>query len=473
MIAAGAGALWAATAVALASGGAAAPGGPLPPVDDRPMCDEDAASRPPDPRCGESLDGRAPAGPVGSLAVPRYALHLPRLATRAVFWPMVQTSGFLEQHEVLPWLRAILTTDDKLIGLRPDIQYSTGFLPTGGFHLFDRRLPLPGSELVATFRTAGPVATLGELSVAGPEWLGLSLRSAWSLRRDRLFAGIGPRTAAELTAEGLGASRYGAQALAGEARWTRRLPGWLVVGLHGDVQWRTYDAARVSGGPSIAELYGAPPLVCAQLGLPTGCVNPSLAPGFQRGLRMAHGGLALAFDRRSRARDGGGISVALDGTVGQGISGDPSRDARASAEIVLAVGGDDRALLLRGQAAAVEAVAAGPVPFEELLSPAGVGGLRGFPDGRFRGQSALVGTAEYRWFVAYNIDASLFTDAGTVAGARFAGIARGPFFPDFGVGLRFYPAPQDRYWTSAAGSGVQLVYAPDAGLRVLLALAPY
>ena len=100
--------------------------------------------------------------------VARAALAVPRLATKAVFWPVVKTTDFLEYHHVVDWGRALLTTDDGLVGVRPELQYSTSFLPTGGARFFYRRLPGPGSEIMTRFRTAGPAAMLGQIGLRGP-----------------------------------------------------------------------------------------------------------------------------------------------------------------------------------------------------------------------------------------------------------------------------------------------------------------
>jgi len=200
--------------------------------------------------------------------------------------------------------------------------------------------------------------------------------------------------------------------------------------------------------------------------------DPAAVPGFTRGLRVAHLGGALALDLREPARDGSGASIALSTALAQGLAGDPSRHVLMSGETVLALGGSDHVLLLRGWAGVVEALAAAPVPFEELISPSGGAGMRGFPDGRFRGESGLVGTAEYRWFIAYNLDSSLFVDAGTVAGRGFSGLRWDRWFPSFGTGLRL-SSPVGPYWRAAPGTGIQVAYAPDGGLRLLFSLATF
>ena len=149
-------------------------------------------NRPPDPRCGETLDGRPLPDPSPGLAVPRAALAVPRLVTRAVLWPVVETTDVVEHYRLLDWMDALLTTDDGLVGVRPIVNYSTSFLPSGGARLFYRRLPGPGAEIAAQFETAGPEVMLGRLDLRSSRRLGLVLSATWNRRDDRLFAGIGP-----------------------------------------------------------------------------------------------------------------------------------------------------------------------------------------------------------------------------------------------------------------------------------------
>jgi outer membrane protein assembly factor BamA len=98
--------------------------------------------------------------------------------------------------------------------------------------------------------------------------------------------------------------------------------------------------------------------------------------------------------------------------------------------------------------------------------------MRGFPDGRFRGPSGLVGSIEYRWFVAYNLDAFLFADLGTVAGDRFAGLAQSHLFPSFGAGIRRLQ-PTTHYWEAPLLDGFQVAYAPEAGVRLMFSVAAF
>lgn len=454
-------------AVALGAVDATAPvPDPTGPVD----CAAPETDRPPDPRCGESLDGRPAAGTPVTAA--RVALTVPRLAARAVFWPVVQTTELVERYQLIDWMDALLTTDDGLIGVRPILHYSTSFLPSGGLRFFDDRLPGGGTEVAGQFQTAGPDVLYSELDFRAPRRTGLTLVASWSRRYDRLFAGIGPHSVADLNAAGQRVARYGSDNYGAELRWMRVLPRWVTVYGHADVQRRDYTASKVAGGPSVNEVF-APPGGCAAAGLPLGCVDPALLPGFVGGLRLAHAGAAVGLGMRQPGRERPGAVLVLGATIAQGLAGDPSQHATFTGEGTVAVGGANRALILRGRAAMVERIGSAPIPFEELIAPAGDTGMRGFPDGRFRGQSGLIGTAEYRWYISAYLDATLFTDVGTVAGPAFADIDWHRWFPTFGLGVRLFKTPDGPYWAAEARDEIQLAYAPDNGLRVLFTMTAF
>jgi hypothetical protein len=435
-------------------------------------CASPPSDRPPDLRCGEPLDGRVPLEPSTGRKVGQAALAVPRVATQVVLWPAVKALDLLEYHRVIDWARALLTTDDGLIGVRPEIQYSTSFSPTGGLRFFYRRLPSPGSELMMRVRTAGPSIFLGQLGGHGPEKLGLSLLMTFDRRNDRLFAGVGPRSDAELAAAGQGVARYASDNLGAELRWSRRLPARLIAQARGDVERRDYRATDVRGDTSVSEVFGLPAGECAARGLSAPCVDEAQMPGFNRGLRIVRAGVGFGVDARERDRDGSGVSLLADATVARGVAGDPSRHAAFSAEGVAALGGGDRLFVLRARAAMIERLASAPIPFDQLFIPSGMFDMRGFATGRLRGESGLAATAEYRWYISAYLDATLFADVGTVAGPRFAGLDWERWFPSFGLGFRYYQ-PQGAYWQARALDGIQFAYAPQGGFRVLFSMAAF
>ncbi|HVU53249.1 MAG TPA: hypothetical protein VHL80_21340, partial [Polyangia bacterium] len=401
------------------------------------------------------------------------AFFFPRVMMDGLLWPFIETAEAVEAHHVQDWVTAWLTSDDGKVGVRPLATYATGFRPTVGLRFFYNRLPGEGSGSTLSIETAGPGVIIGELALAAPRWTGLTFRGLANRRDDRYFAGIGALTKRDLAERGREPSRFGSDIFSGELRWTRRLPARFTLSLHGKAEQRDYRAEPVRGGPSIADVFRLQTPACNATPAPlAACVDPAEVPGFQGGLRILDGGVGLLWDYRSHTRDGSGVGFALDATLGRGVAGDPSRFVTYSAEPVFAAGFTDRQLLVRGRAGMVDALDGAPLSFEELVMMSGYAGLRGFPDGRFRGESGVMGTVEYRWYVAHNLDASLFSDVGTVAGHHFEGLGTAHWFPDVGVGLRLYHTPGN-YWEGALVSGAQLVYAPDNGFRFIFTVATF
>jgi hypothetical protein len=424
----------------------------------------------PDPRCNETLDGRAPPPSSPGRRAAQAVLAPPRVAAHLVLQPVVAATEATERHQVFPWLRAITTSDDGTIGVRPEIQYATGFTPSVGAHLFYRRLPDPTSEVDAGFRAGSAQIMHGELALRGPHWLGLTVGGMWDRRDDRLFAGIGnPAPGAPNPVE----SRYRGDIYRVEMLWLTPGDGPLKLILRAGVERRDYGVDSVRGGPSIATAYGASPASCAARGLPFPCTDPTLVPGFGDDRRLFYERARLALDLRPGGRDRSGVEFGLDGSVLHGFAGDPSSHARLGFDGVGAVGGGDRVLLLRYVAAVVQPFGSAQIPFDELISPCGSLGMRGLPDGLLRDRSGMVGTAESRWLISSGIDAALFLDEGAVAGAWFQGIDPGHFHTTVGVGVRFYRQDRARYWEDAAMHGLQLAWAPGRNVRLLLTAAVF
>jgi hypothetical protein len=426
-----------------------------PPADEPAACD--APERAPDPRCNDNLDGRDAPQASTARAIARIALAPPRAAARLALLPVVVTTTAVERHDVLPWLRAVTTSDDGKLGVRPTVQYTTGFVATVGLRVFYRRLPDPLSEASASFKMGTVNVMRGELGLTGTERLGLSFGAFWDRRDDRLFAGIGNPPAGALPPI---EARYRADVYRAEALWSTRRERPLTLNLRAGFEGRDYRAGEVHGGPALAVVYAAAPEL-----VPGYDVNVNRALLFQRA--------RLALDLRPGARDASGVEIGLEGGLMQGIAADPSRHARVGVDAVASLGGADRALVFRFMAAAVEPLGAAPVPFDELVSPCGVTGMRGLPDGLLRDRSGMVGTAEYRWLISSGIDATLFVDEGAVAGPRFAGLAARDFHTSFGGGLRFYGGGLARYWEERVTQGVQVAYAPGRGIRLMLTAAVF
>jgi hypothetical protein len=429
-----------------------------------------APDRPPSPRCGESLDGRdsPPTSPARRAA--RAVLAPPRAVARLAFIPVVEGTAMMERHSVVPWLTALTTSDDGKVGVRPQLQYATGFIPSIGLGIFYRRLRDPGSEVTARFRVGSTDVWRVEGGLHGPAWLGLSIGAIWDRRDDRIFAGIGVQSVDAPNVK----ARYGGDIFKVEATWVApRRTGPFAFQLRAGADGRSYHSNAVRGGPSVALAYGAAPETCAALGVPSPCTDPAQMPGFYGGRQLLYQRARVALDLRPGGRSRSGVELGLDGTFVQGIINDPSRHVRTAFDAVTAIGGGDRVLLLRFTGAVVQPVGNAPVPFDEMISPTGGLWNRGLIDGLIRDRSGVAGTAEYRWLISSALDAALFIDESAVAGAWFAGLAPDSFRASVGAGLRFYRRGFPRYWDDSLQNGIQVAFSRGQGVRLLLTAAAF
>src|SRR5262245_47356152 len=114
-----------------------------------------AGAGPPDPRAGERLDGRAPPGRgpgAGPTDVMKVAMAPVRGAAWLVLTPVDHAVGFVERHRLPQRLYEALTSDDRLLGVRPVATLQPGYGLSGGIRYFDRRSLGAGSLVAATVR---------------------------------------------------------------------------------------------------------------------------------------------------------------------------------------------------------------------------------------------------------------------------------------------------------------------------------
>jgi outer membrane protein assembly factor BamA len=195
-------------------------------------------------------------------------------------------------------------------------------------------------------------------------------------------------------------------------------------------------------------------------------------PGFDERTGFPEGGLRLRIDTRdTEGRTTRGGYHELSGVVTQG-DGESALGGRASTAWYLQVAPRARVLVLALAAEAVRPLRDGDeVPLHRLVTLGRDEGLRGYPDGRFRGNYGWNGTVEYRyplytlWNSGITSSATLFGDVGRVA-EEPAQLAEGPIRWSAGFGLRAESA-------AALIFGVQVGFSPE-GAQVVggVGLAP-
>lgn len=167
-------------------------------------------------------------------------------------------------------------------------------------------------------------------------------------------------------------------------------------------------------------------------------------PGFRRTLDYPAGGLLVRYDSRdARGRTTRGVLHRTGVVVTRAVGADLGA-VRATSDtalyLELAPRGRVLVLALAGGAAAP----LGPgdeVPLHRLVTLDKTNGLRGYPDGRFRGRYGWRGTVEYRYPVyefqnsGTGVSAVLFADGGRVADEP-ADLVDDPLRWSVGFGLR-------------------------------------
>lgn len=418
----------------------------------------------PDPRKGEPLDGRQPPEPQ-ALSVPRLLLAPLRAAAWLVLTPIDQGLALLEANQVPARVYETLTSDDRLVGVRPSLRYQSGFALAGGISAFNRRTLGPGS-LVAVELNGGPRFAGAGFILRAPGGSGFELQAKAWWQGDALFAGIRGQTLDELRNEGFDLARYQVRAASVALGWRQALGRVLVVSANAGVQDRQYgDGVPRGDQKTIREVY-CPPQSEGRCGL-----DDALVPGFERGLQLAHVRASLGLDTRRHRRFGSGFAASSEGRYAVGLGRDPSEHAtlRLGLGGVLAFG--DHSLGLFGRGGMMWRLSEARIPFEELLSPTADRGIRGLRPSRIRGETELVASAEYRWLISPRVDALLFVDRGNAFGNRFSGASWADTFTSYGVSLQVLQLQGQEHWFAETLLGVLFAYTPSEGLRYALSAA--
>jgi hypothetical protein len=400
-----------------------------------------AAQGPPDPRTGESYDGRShgPSWRDDLLLVPRLVLTYPRLLLRTFSYPLLWLLDLEERHQLLARAVSFLTSDDGQIGIRPALEYTLGFRPAGGVRFFDNKLFGPhtrfnlgvagGSSLVAFDVHARPTP--------GDRPLQVDIDASYIQRDDQLFAGVGPASTGGAEPVPQARSRYAVRRfdLIADLSWRSR-PGLELVGQVRYGIRRYGNGDRDFQNPPINEVYCLRGTTGQCI---PGTVNPTLVPGFFTGAQPLGLGLTLRVDTRDlpgRPSSGGLFNLRI--AYAHGLGADHSQYFRlaASASLVLDLWRRDHLLLIGVAADALAPIGDAPVPFTELVTLGGPDDLRGFLRGQFRDLSSILTSIEYRFTVWIWMDASLFADYGGVFGRGFADFRPDRLVPDVGFGIR-------------------------------------
>jgi hypothetical protein len=414
-------------------------GTPSPPPESAP----EVSAKPGDKRPVPAYGVRKDEGD-GLLWVPR-AVFFPAYAVAeyGLRRPMVGLVTVTEEHFVVPRLMRIFTWDEGKAGVFPTVGIVAGFRPTIGFSAFDDQLGSPDMDL----KLGGNIARSDVYGISGrlrrrvlEGHTGLIVATAsYASRDDQVFYGLGGATAE--------ADRvyYARRRLEVALGFDRQIAGYSRVLTTARLRRASFGGSDYRGADrGIQSRYGAP----GQAPLPA---------GFSDGYTVVGVGTRLVLDSRRPTLlrpAGSGVRVMADGGLSTTADGATARFADWGGEVAGFVDASGLGHVLSLRAAAhFQETLAGQIPFDEQFGLSQFDGMRGFIDGRIRGQSAVLVEAQYRYPIATLVDAELFSGLSNAFAGHLDGFGPRRLYWDYGLTLRTYTA-HDSWWglTFALGS---------------------
>lgn len=345
----------------------------------------------------------------------------------AVRWPLVKLITVLEKHYVIERVKSFFSFANGRGTWMPTFLKDLGQFNQVGAYFQLRDLGVEGHTLTlqAGFWTGHwyHVKAVDEMKAFRRNQGTVSLRGEFKYRPDSIYYGLGPDSV--IGAKSFYRIRHTEVELALRC---------MLAGLN-----------RFRAGISFRN-------VSLEPGKETSIDSPSRAiywdaedqqqvPGFGRTYNLLSTQLRLDLDTRSpKSIDTPGSGVRLELLGSHHI--DPGNThlhfARWSGELAgfWDVSGRNHVLALRVFAAGQESIGDGLIPIHERIMLGGKETLRGFGSGRFRGDSALVISAQYRYPIWWMLDANLFVSAGNVFTGRFDDFSFRRMVMSWGVGLR-------------------------------------
>lgn len=396
-----------------------------------------ASARSGDKRPLPRYDGRpAPSASAGEalIWVPRILFFPAYLVLNyGVRWPLVHLTALAEEHHVFERVGAFFSFADGRATLYPTLFFDFGINPSLGLYFsfndlgaknnsltlqagvwFNEWLHVIGSDTFKVFRNDEGTVTL---------------RAEFLSRPDRVFGGL------NLSSEDPHERYFRERRFEGEVSLRSYLKGLNRVQLafyfrnvntsDGD-DFEVDEAIATRGSPFLDA---------------TGRVDGNLVPSYGQSYNLLTTELKVELDSRHPERlwsPGSGVRLGLFGR----FSFDPS-DTQLNffryggdAAVFWDVSGINHVLALRVYAEVLENTGDRVVPFTERLVLGGPEYLRGFLEGRFRGDSAFVATLDYRYPIWVLLDANIFVSAGNVFPGRFGDFNVKRMVLSYGVGLR-------------------------------------
>lgn len=391
--------------------------------EERPVPDYDGREDPP-PDAGEVV-----------LWVPRVVLYPVYLVTEyLVRWPLGTFATWFERENVGDLLEYVFTFGNSPSSAWvPTFLYEFGFRPSVGVYFWTQSAFTEGDRFAIHFAWGGrdwwrftvrqrfalsdPASNKTEFSQDE-----LSLAFVLSYRPDNIFWGLGPDSPQRIT-------RYYWDQIGGQIGSEIVFGDFDGIGFALEVRDNKFGSSRGAFEVDEDELY---------IDDVFDVTDSQQVPGFD-GYLLGELGVKLALDTRPPwPEPNTGARLELFGELGTDLTNTDRLFLNYGGEVgfFLDLTGRSRTLGLRQYVGLTERLGDGVIPFTELQSLGGPELMRGFYEGRYRGESAVVTTLQYTYPIWVFLDGFLFADVGNVFGEHFDGFDVEKMVGSFGFGFR-------------------------------------
>lgn len=389
------------------------------PVAGYPVGDDPVPSAEADPGAARGLV-ESPPGVDAALFLPRAALRVPAVVLDVAFLPLRLLGSLVDEYRLDAHVIDFLYNDERTAAFYPVITFQPQFgvsLGAGAFHgdLFGHgERGLVRARFLGRFEQSYEVELEADRFLGTPAWVEGRIR--YQVEPGLIFSGIGHGAVRDPPPAG---SLYDpAQAAVRTRYYSERalvlLRSGVTVGARPELakvgvttklnHRRVAPAERTFGDPSIETVYDTRQL-----------------PGFDARYNSLEIDANLVIDTRDRRgfTSNGLLLEAFGGAVpaGWGLGGFGHYGVEATGFVDLHL---RRVITLRLGTEGVVGDAR-EIHFSELPQLGGALSLRGYPHGRFRDKTAVIGTLQYGWPVHTYVAADLFVDVGKV-GPSYASI---------------------------------------------------
>jgi Omp85 superfamily domain len=407
----------------------------LPPRTDRlPPPSAAPGTKRPLPNYRGAANPRATAGEV-LIWIPRVLLFPVHITLEYLIrWPLVKLITVLEKHHVLEHVGNFFKFDNGKATWLPTFIKEFGKFNQAGLYYAHKNLGVRGHSisLQGAFWVNSwyHVRATDEWKIFQRDQGTFKTRVEFQWRPDKTYYGLGPDTLQEMKSFYRLRQTEVEFSLAATLKDLNRFSAGLVFRnvYLSETETESDGDAHVSIDDPRREQYWD-------------VTDPTDLPGYKDEYNLLRLQLRLDLDSRNPERvdtPGSGVRLELRGA----FSFDPSQTnlhfVTWASELAgfLDVTGRNHVLSLRLYVAGLERTGSALVPFHERLMLGGKEYLRGYFSGRFRGDSAVVASAQYQYPIWWMLDAYLFVSVGNAFGDHFHDFRFRKLVMSWGVGIR-------------------------------------